>query len=92
MKKVKIFLFQERLCKGFLLLLSFHTLFNHLIYINSCYQTTRNYQFMSFVLQPEQSHNEKIDLERNKLLFPSSTKNNIQIQIYAILPDCKKKL
>lgn len=92
MKKVKIFLFQERLFKGFLLLLSFHTLFNHLIYINSYYQTMRNYQFMSCVLQPVQSHNEETDLERMKLLLPSSTENNIQIQIYAILPDGKNKL
>lgn len=38
-----------------------------------------------------QLHNEKVDLERNKLLFPSSTENNIQIQMHAILPDCKKK-
>lgn len=69
----------------------FHTLFNNFIDINAYHQTMRNYHFMFFVLQSVQLHNEKVDLERNKLLFPSSTENNIQIQMHAILPDCKKK-
>lgn len=43
----------------------FHILFNNLIYINSYYQTMKNYHFMFFVLQPVQLHNEKVDLERN---------------------------
>lgn len=65
----------------------FHTLFNNLIYTNFYYQTVKNYHFMFFVLQSVQLHNEKADLERNKLLFPSSTEHNIQIQIHAILHD-----
>lgn len=65
----------------------FHTLFNNLIYINSYYQTMKNYHFMFSVLQSIKLHNEKEDLERNKLLCPSSIENNVQIQIHAILPD-----
>lgn len=51
----------------------------------------KNYHFTFFVLQSVQLHNEKVDLEGNKLLCPSSIENNIQIQIHAILPDRKKE-
>lgn len=46
----------------------FHTLFNNLIFINSYYQTMKNYHFMFFVLQSVKLHNEKVDLEKKQIV------------------------